>query len=195
MAQNEKPKKQTAKTQAKKTTPAVRKRAVRKTDKSRPVAQRKTKRKGKYHIGQPLCYIPDELAEAAQEYFKHRENDFFKVDDYKGKDAKRVTYDRHKPFTLTSLCNYLGISLETFSNYKKRPEYFGVCKAIEAIIYENKFDGAAAGIYNHAIIARYLGLADKKELSVKAVDQLTDEEADAEIKRLNEELNQLEQDT
>jgi len=39
-----------------------------------------------------------------------------------------------------------------------------VIRAINAIMYTNKFDGASCGLYNANIIARDLGLADKKDV-------------------------------
>ena len=48
---------------------------------------------------------------------------------------------------------------------KDDPNFFRVCQAAEQTIREQKFMGAAAGFFNHAIIARDLGLVDKKDLT------------------------------
>ena len=47
------------------------------------------------------------------------------------------------------------------SNYKNNPDFLGVVKEVEEIIYNQKFTGAAADLLNSNIIARELGLADK----------------------------------
>lgn len=47
----------------------------------------------------------------------------------------------------------------------------------EAVIYEQKFTGAAADLLNPNIIARDLGLADKKELSGGLALTVTPEDA------------------
>ena len=40
-----------------------------------------------------------------------------------------------------------------------------IIRAIGLEIYEDKFNGATAGVFQHNIIARDLGLTDKKDLS------------------------------
>lgn len=64
-----------------------------------------------------------------------------------------------------------------------------VTTRIDEIIYKQKFEGAAVGAFNANIIARDLGLADKKDVDIKTkdnipklVDEMTEEEA-AEICR------------
>ena len=38
-----------------------------------------------------------------------------------------------------------------------------ICTSIAKVIRQQKFEGAAAGLLNHAIIARDLGMADKHD--------------------------------
>jgi len=52
----------------------------------------------------------------------------------------------------------------TWKKYKEHKDFLDIITHIETIIYTQKFEGAAAGHYNANIIARDLGLADKKEL-------------------------------
>ena len=58
---------------------------------------------------------------------------------------------------------FLRISQETLREYRKRPEFSGVIRAIDESIKNQKFEGAAAGFFNSNIIARDLGLKDKIE--------------------------------
>ena len=44
-------------------------------------------------------------------------------------------------------------------------EYFGITTRIRDIIYDQKFTGAAAGLLESNIIARELGLVDKKDVT------------------------------
>ena len=67
--------------------------------------------------------------------------------------------------TLAGLRVSLGLSESGYNVYRKREEYQWVTNAVADIIYAQKFEGAAAGMLNPNIIARDLGLADKKELS------------------------------
>ncbi len=68
------------------------------------------------------------------------------------------------PYTLKSLCIFLDISSETWCTWRKdRNDLSEVITRVDDIIQDQKFTGAACGLYNHNIIARDLGLADKKE--------------------------------
>jgi hypothetical protein len=66
-----------------------------------------------------------------------------------------------RAMTINGLCLFLCITHDAWSEYRKRPEFTGVCASIEQAIREQKFTGAAAGLFNHAIIARDLGLVTK----------------------------------
>lgn len=73
-----------------------------------------------------------------------------------------------RPYTLSGLCLFLNIDEVTFNNYCGKEGYevfFNVCTRIKLAIYNQKYEGAAVGAFNPSIIARDLGLADKKELS------------------------------
>ena len=88
------------------------------------------------------------------------------------KDGERITHpysiaylSKMRPFTIEGLCNFLEICVNTFKNYEKEKDYLTVTTRIRQIIYNQKFEGAASGFLNPNIIARDLGLKDKKELS------------------------------
>ena len=88
-----------------------------------------------------------------------------------------------RAMTLTGLCFYLKISLDTWGNYKKDKDLLGVIHEAEQTIYDQKFAGAAADLLNANIIARDLGLADKKEHTGNVVfSDMTEEEIDNKIK-------------
>ena len=80
-------------------------------------------------------------------------------------EATLTEVPKMRAMTLTGLCFYLKISLETWRTYRKDNDLLGVICEAEQIIYDQKFAGAAADMLNANIIARDLGLADKKELS------------------------------
>ncbi len=58
----------------------------------------------------------------------------------------------------------------------KYSEYSAIIRVIRAEIYEDKYTGAAVGIFQHNIIARDLGLTDKKEVDVKTEQPLFPED-------------------
>lgn len=86
----------------------------------------------------------------------------------------RVEVNKMRPMTIQGLCTFLGISHDTWLNYKQREDFIGVINWVEQIIYDQKFAGAAAGILNPNIIARDLGLVEKSEVEVKTKLKLRD---------------------
>ena len=68
------------------------------------------------------------------------------------------------------LCIFLDISQDTWEDYKKREDFIGITTRVEGIIYSQKLEGAAADLLNSNIIARELGLSDKKELDLSNPD-------------------------
>lgn len=142
---------------------------------------------GASRIGQPPCFnSPQEMLERAIEYFKWCEDN--PLDEHKIFAQQGMIIDgevKHKrPYTQAGLCVYLGISEQTWRNYRdSNPDYFEVTKLITDAMYDQKFAGASAGIFNANIIARDLGLKDKIETDHKSSDgsmsparELTDEE-------------------
>lgn len=113
---------------------------------------------------------PENLWAAACEYFQwNEENPLYETrvmstatnpDGY-----NMVGVPKMRAMTIKGLCIFLGVASATWYVYARRPEYKDVCKAIQDIIYQQKFAGASAGLLNQNIIARELGLKDKKELS------------------------------
>jgi len=71
-----------------------------------------------------------------------------------------------RAMTLSGLCFYLHCNEAYFRTFKAQlPEgeedFNTVIKEIETVIYNQKFQGAAADLLNANIIARDLGLSDK----------------------------------
>ena len=116
---------------------------------------------------------PEILKDACYEYFKHESKQQWREKNWVGKEAKLVYKVVSTPFTLAGLCIFLGITTQTWNNYKgdyhkgDKKDFIGVITHIEDIIYKQKFDGAATGAYNPNIIARDLGLKDKSEVEQK----------------------------
>lgn len=106
---------------------------------------------------------PEDLLNACNEYFQWVvENPLIEID-YRGKDLLKVQIPKMRPFTLEGLCNFLDISVDAFKLYEERKDFIGVTTRARQIIYNQKFEGAAAGFLNANIIARDLGLADHKD--------------------------------
>lgn len=67
--------------------------------------------------------------------------------------------------TLEGLWVHLWITKTTWYNLKERKGFMEVCEYIEQMFYDWKFQGAASGFLNAAIIARDLGLKDQKDIT------------------------------
>jgi hypothetical protein len=71
-----------------------------------------------------------------------------------------------RAMTAAALCMFIGVQQQTWIEWKTtRPDLSQVSAWAESVIYRQKFEGASADLLNANIIARDLGLADKKELS------------------------------
>jgi hypothetical protein len=120
------------------------------------------------HGRSPIFATADDLWNAACEYFEW-------VDQNPLYEDKLVTFQgsaTHEPvakmraMTVAGLCIFLDITPQAWHEWKKnRTDFFDVIARIEAVIYSQKFAGAAADLLNANIIARDLGLADKNEIT------------------------------
>lgn len=120
------------------------------------------------HGRNPIFEKPEDLWDGATQYFKwveehplYEEKGFA----FQGKVTKE-TFAKMRAMTVTALCLYLDIEHKTFNNYRDRDkDFLQVVTRIEDVIKSQKFEGAAAELLNPNIIARDLGLSDRKDHS------------------------------
>lgn len=117
----------------------------------------------------PKFSTPELLWESCKEYFKWVADHPFQEQNaaaFKG-DITKYNLTKQRPMTIGCLCLFLDFDYVTWLDYRanKGDGFSRVCQAAEQTIREQKFMGAAAGFFNHAIIARDLGLVDKKDLT------------------------------
>jgi hypothetical protein len=93
------------------------------------------------------------------------------MDELKGELENLVYVPTKKPYTIQGLCLYLGCNVMYINQFedglkgKKDEMSIGfslILTRIREIIYNQKFIGASVGYFNSSIIARDLGLVDKK---------------------------------
>lgn len=115
---------------------------------------------------------PESLLAACLEYFQWAEDNPLY-------EAKAFSYEgvvtiaklpKMRAMTVGGLCLFIDITERQWREWKTesgeyyRPDLLPVITQVEAAIYQQKFTGAAADLLNANIIARDLGLADKKQL-------------------------------
>ena len=120
------------------------------------------------HGRKPLFENAEDLWAACLEYFQWIEANPLIVQEpikFQG-TGTLMDVPKARPMTQAGLCNFLDINTDTWNNWKhERLDLSEVITRVEQVIFQNKFEGAAAGFFNANIIARDLGLADKQEHS------------------------------
>jgi hypothetical protein len=121
------------------------------------------------HGRKPIFASPDELWDACVEYFEWVEANPLWEDNiisFRGA-ATHVPVAKLRPMTLEGLYIFLDISHACWQNWREHTDedFVAVVTRVEQIIRTQKFSGAVADLMNPNIIARDLGLADRKEHS------------------------------
>lgn len=120
-------------------------------------------------------YSIKEVERRVNEYFDHAVNErWFKVD-FRGKDNTKVDIPTALPMTLEGLCNHLNIVLDTWYEWAKDKKYSDIITRANQLLKEYNLKGAGGGFFNPSIIARYHGLSDKQEVTVKEQPLFNDE--------------------
>lgn len=120
---------------------------------------------------------PEELQEACFRYFDWADENPIWEDKVFG-SGFRAKVAHARAMTIRGLCVFIGISKRTWDEYRNRDAFKDVCEVAEDIMFEQKFAGAAAGVFNGNIIARELGLSDKKEIEGELIVEVIDSYAE-----------------
>lgn len=117
---------------------------------------------------------PQKLYDLFTEYKQWVVKNPYKWHDFVGKDATEVWKERQRPLTwigfeaylaklglLTQLTHYEQNTHESYS------EYLPIIRVIKRECSQDLIEGAAAGVYQHNLVARLEGLTDKKEVDKK----------------------------
>lgn len=119
------------------------------------------------HGRKPIFSSPDQLWKACTEYFNWmHENPLQEAKAFAFQGEVTVEpMPKLRAMTISGMCLFLDIDVTTWADYRRNDDFSHVCSTAEQIIYNQKFQGAAADMLNASIIARDLGLAEKKEHS------------------------------
>ncbi|MEN0615500.1 DNA-packaging protein [Klebsiella indica] len=118
------------------------------------------------HGRNPKFSDPEQLWGACCEYFEWVEkNPLWEVKAFAFQGViTKARLPKMRAMTISGLCIFLDIADSTWDQYRTKKDFSAITTRVEKIIYEQKFAGAAAELFNASIIARDLGLADKKSL-------------------------------
>lgn len=139
-------------------------------------------------VGRPSAFeSPEEMWERASVYFKWCEDNPIMRHKIMSSMGEVVCgyEEKQRAMTYAGLFIHMNIGESTWYDYKKKPEFSGVIYAIDRVMFEQKFSGAASGEFNANIIARDLGLADKAEIE-QSVTAAVDVKADIGFKEAAE---------
>jgi hypothetical protein len=135
------------------------------------------------HGRKKIFQTPEQLWDAACEYFQWVEDNPLyesKIVSFQGVSTlEKVPLMR--AMTMEGLTRFLGVNTVYFNHFESAldldteigKDLSKVVCEIREVIKDQKFVGASAGLLNANIIARDLGLTDKKELSGNAENPLT----------------------
>ncbi len=133
------------------------------------------------HGRDKIFKTPESMLEAAFDYFSWVEdNPLTKAIIYQG-EVSNSPEKLMRAMTIKGLCIYWGVNTTYLNDFisnlkldkKEDKDFSQVINTIKEIIETQKFEGASAGLLNPNIIARDLGLTDKKELSGSTENPLT----------------------
>jgi len=138
------------------------------------------------HGRKPKYPNADVLHQACLEYFEWvDENPLMAVElvKYQG-NATQVQVPKMRAMTIVGLCNFLGIARSTWAEHRAKPDFSDICERVEGMIFQQKFEGAAADMLNASIIVRELGLIDRQDViddSFVPITSITYVEVDASL--------------
>ena len=124
------------------------------------------------HGRKAIFATPEIMEAAASEYFEWCENNPLVAEEVSG--GKLIQINKLRAFTIQGICSFFDVNVSYFSeflerekakNTKKSKDFTQVITRIYQDIYNQKFTGASANLLNANIIARDLGLTDKKDLT------------------------------
>lgn len=113
---------------------------------------------------------PEKLYEHFESYKEYCKKNPKKENYWSSRSDKEVSVSREIPYTWDGFEIWLRKNkiLAKLDDYKedkdgRYSDYADIIRVIGKEIYEDKYSGAVAGIFQHNIIARDLGLRDKTE--------------------------------
>lgn len=116
--------------------------------------------------GTPIFATPDELWDAACEYFDWCVDTPIEYELEIGKNTGQfVKLKKPRPFNMRGFHGLAEISPKMWKRLQEDPEFEEVLYRIENVIYTQIYDGGMTGIYDSGMSSKSLGLTDKREIT------------------------------
>lgn len=124
------------------------------------------RRRSKHAAKAPLYSDPEDLRKACEEYFEYVEaNPLYATQaiSFQGR-AHNHQVPKPRAMTVTGLCLFIGISTDLWYAWQKstrrehREDLLNIIAWAAAVIRTQKYEGAAAGLFDARIVARELSL-------------------------------------
>lgn len=135
-------------------------------------------------VAQPKVEDPSQLIELAKGYFNWAtDNPLIETKAFAHQGtAWNHEMDRVRAFTIKGFMIYSGLTNKEIKEFRLDPNYVEAMEWIDNVIYQQKFEYAAVDMLNSSIIARDIGLADKREVSGRdggpiRIQSIADQEA------------------
>jgi hypothetical protein len=145
-------------------------------------------------VGRPRIFeTPADLEEACDEYIAWAEANPLESEHLFNHQGKIVRGKQYHPqaMTIDAMCAFINICHKTWRNYATNEEFLQVAARVEAQISRQKFTGAAAGLLKENIIAREMGIADKKQVdNTHRFEGMSDEELKRKREMLQREIEE-----
>lgn len=116
------------------------------------------------NIGKNKKFTPKELIEKAIEYVEWVENNPLKANKLFGNGTKGKV-KKMRAMSIKAFCAFCGMNESTFNLYSKQNDYSNIINDIKGVFFAQKFEGASSGELKENIIARELGLVDRKDIT------------------------------
>lgn len=124
------------------------------------------------HGREKIFSTPDELWDAACEYFQWAiDNPLNQAEPIKSGELAGtcMSVEKMRPFSISGMLIFFGTSNGYWRKFraeqKDNDEFFTVIQKIEAVIWTQKFEGAATGLLQPNIIAMELGLKQRTDVT------------------------------
>ncbi len=129
-----------------------------------------------FRTGRRIFKDPREMSKRFGEYVEWAADNPVKITQvgwYEG-EATHTEIEKPRPLTIQGFSAFCGFGSSTYFTWRKeKPDLVPAMEWIEAAMFDQKFSGAAAGLYNATLIARELGIADKAEVTGEGGAALT----------------------